>query len=150
MIIDKILNTEVYEDVHAGVADAFRFLRNTDLRELAVGRYDINGDKLYALVQEYDTVEASAEKMEGHWMYIDVQCMIEGEELVGHAILSEQEPIEPYDLDKDIAFYSEAPSFYSKMSPGMFMVFFPMDLHVPCIHLGMPARVKKVVVKVHI
>jgi YhcH/YjgK/YiaL family protein len=53
------------------------------------------------------------------------------------------------DLDKDYTFYEGETSFI-RIDEGMFTVFFPDDLHMPCVQAGESSRVKKVVVKVQI
>lgn len=53
--------------------------------------------------------------------------------------------------EKDVAFYAIPPERESSllMQPGMFAVFFPHDIHRPCCQTTRPAKVKKVVVKIH-
>jgi len=128
--------------------EAFRYLRDTDLTVIATGRYPIDGDNIFAIVQEYETLDMANEQMESHKKYIDVQYMIKGEELVGLALFNGQIVSKPYSLEEDYMLYADSPSFFSKLMTGTFMVFFPTDLHMPCIKVNEPSKVKKVVVKV--
>jgi len=86
--------------------------------------------------------------METHRKYIDVQYMIAGAEQVGHAMLDKQQPSKEYDANDDYLLVGDAPDFFTQLHAGMFMIFFPTDLHMPCIQIDKPAKVKKVVVKV--
>lgn len=148
MIIDTLSNVRLYEHLHTRIAVAFQYLQTTDLASLAPGKYAIDDDNIFAIVQEYDTMDAATEQMEAHRKYIDVQYMISGEELVGHAFLSDQQLSKEYSDENDFLLVPDVPDFFTCFKTGMFMIFFPTDLHMPCIKVEKPAAVKKVVVKV--
>jgi YhcH/YjgK/YiaL family protein len=150
MVIDTLQNAARYTHLGKEIAAGFDYLVNTDLQGLAPGKYEIDGEKLFAIVQEYETLDTAGEQMESHKKYIDIQYMISGQELVGHALLNGQKPSKAYETDTDFMLFGSAPSFFSLMAQGTFMIFFPTDLHMPCIKAGEPANVKKVVVKVRI
>jgi YhcH/YjgK/YiaL family protein len=150
MIIDQLSNANLYEGINDRIAQAFDYLYNTDLAHLKPGKYAIDGDKIFAIVQEYTTLDRANEQMESHRKHIDVQYMISGSELVGHALLQDQVPSKEYDEQEDYMLFADAPAFFTKMDTETFMIFFPSDLHMPCIMDGAPAVVKKVVVKVKI
>jgi len=148
MIIDLLENAERYFPVYKGLDKAFDYLRTTPLADIAPGKYTIDGENLFAIVQEYETMPAANEQMEAHKKYIDVQYMIRGSELVGHALYEQQMVSKEYDAEQDFMLFADKPSFFTAMSQGTFMVFFPTDLHMPCIQHPEAAKVKKVVVKV--
>ncbi len=150
MIIDRLKNATRYYSVHKKISAAFHYLQTTDLEAIVPGKYVIDGDELFAIVQEYATLDSANEEMEAHRKYIDVQYMIQGAELVGHAVLNGQIPSKEYDAENDFMLFADTPSFFTKMEAGTFMVFFPTDLHMPCIKEHEPAMVKKVVVKVRV
>ena len=148
MIIDRLEHAARYYSIHARIEAAFHYLQTTDLANIAPGKYVIDGDNLFAIVQEYETTDSATEQMEAHRKYIDVQYMINGAELVGHALLNGHTIAKEYDAADDFMLYANAPSFFTRMDAGTFMIFFPTDLHMPCIKDGDAAKVKKVVVKV--
>ncbi|QEC65939.1 DUF386 domain-containing protein [Panacibacter ginsenosidivorans] len=148
MIIDRLDNAHHYSLMHSGIAKAFEWLQMTDLHTIDAGKYFIDAENIFAIVQEYETLDATNEQMEAHKKYIDVQYMINGEELVGLALLSNQAISKPYEEETDFLQVADAPSFFATLSAGNFMIFYPTDLHMPCIKINTPAMVKKVVVKV--
>src|SRR4051812_22135303 len=150
MIIDLLENAERYAAAHKNIGKAFEYLRITNLDKIAPGKYSIDNDEVFAIVQEYKTMDTTHEEMESHRKYIDVQYMIKGEELVGHELYKGQAPSKEYDADADFMLYPDTPSFFTKMEMGTFMVFFPTDMHMPCIKVNEPIPVKKVVVKVKV
>jgi YhcH/YjgK/YiaL family protein len=130
--------------------NAFSWLLTTDLDALPAGRHPINGDHLFALVNEYDTVDPSGEKLEAHRAHIDLQYLHRGVELIGHAFLRGQRPSQAYDPETDFMLFDEPPSFFSKLDKGMFAIFYPEDLHMPNLRAGQTTRVKKIIIKVKI
>ena len=150
MVIDKLSNADKYIGLNTGIAKAFEYLLNNDFSFIAPGKYAIEGDQIFSIVQEYETISSVNEKMESHEKYIDVQYMIEGSEQVGLALYSNQTIYSPYDAEKDFMLYSEQPEFFGELKKGMFMIFFPTDLHMPCIQNDKPQLVIKVVVKVRL
>jgi YhcH/YjgK/YiaL family protein len=148
MIIDSLDNASQYTLIHPGIAKAFAWLQITDLNTIVAGKYFIEGENIFALVQEYETLDAANEQMEAHKKYIDVQYLIKGKELVGLALLGNQTISKSYENETDFMLVADAPSFFATLSAGNFMIFYPTDLHMPCIKIDEPAMVKKVVVKV--
>lgn len=150
MIVDHIHNADQYAALDTRIAQAFAFLQHTNFSSLENGKYEIDGENVFVLVQEYQTKDPAAEQLEAHRKYIDVQYMIEGVELMGHAILKNQTPSRAYDETGDYMLFAENPDYFSVISEGMFAIFYPTDLHMPGIRNGVAAKVKKAVVKVKV
>jgi len=115
---------------------------------MSPGRHNIDGENVFALVQDYDTKPADACYFERHEKYIDVQYVVSGSELIGYAPLLEQEVIEEYNEEHDYALHKGAASFV-KVEAGMFAIFFPGDLHMPGTGVK-KEKVRKIVMKVKI
>jgi YhcH/YjgK/YiaL family protein len=150
MIIDNINNASLYFNMHPLFKQAFEWLQTNDLHIIDDGKYELNGEKLFAIVQSYETKVADNEQMEAHKRYIDIQYMIEGEEQMGHCILKDQRPTKEYSAVDDYWLTDASPSFFSKLDAGNFMIFYPTDLHMPCIQTESKQTVKKVVIKVEV
>ena len=148
MILDTLENYQLYNAINERIAKGFDFLRNTDLDSLSSGKHDIDGDTIFALVQEYQTKPLNECKLESHKKYIDIQYVIRGEEMMGVTIQNNQKIIEVNE-EKDYTFY-EGNTSLVLVSKGMFTIFFPDDLHQPCVQIESAAEVKKVVIKVMI
>lgn len=148
MVIDKLSNASLYFALGPRFRKAFEFLQTTDLAALEKGKHPIEGTDVFAIVNEYDTVDPAAEQMESHKKYIDLQYMVQGEELIGHAFLGQLRPSQPYDEEKDYMLFAEPPAFFTKMEPGSFAIFYPTDLHMPNLRIQEPVAVKKIVIKI--
>ncbi len=112
-------------------------------------KYEIQGDDIYAIIASYNTKEPN--KFEAHREYVDIQCLLEGHEIIESTAINWLTVDIPYDTEKDVEFYGKADSrkTVSHLMPGLFIAFFPHDAHMPGVSVGgSPAFVKKVVVKI--
>ncbi|MFZ6025201.1 MAG: YhcH/YjgK/YiaL family protein [Bacteroidota bacterium] len=148
MVIDHLQNAAQYYGLGNGIEKALRFLQENDLLSLENGKHTIVEDRVFAIVQEYETKDPAQEKLESHRRFIDVQYVVKGEERMGHALLQTQIPSRAYNPDDDYMLFDEAPDFFSVIKEGMFTIFFPNDLHMPCIQHGTAVQVKKIVFKI--
>lgn len=126
------------------------YLKNTDLSTLSVGRHDIDGDTIFALVSEYATEPKKDRKPEAHQRYIDIQYLASGEEMIGCSLLSSEYEVLQDELElRDLIFYNEVKQEVDMLlKPGVYAVLFPSDVHRPCCMVSSAARVKKVVIKI--
>ena len=149
MILDKIENAANYFSISNNLKKGFEFILNTNLKSLPAGKHEISGDDVFALVSEYDSKSHVDCKPESHKIYADIQFIVSGREFIGYVPLNGQEQTIPYIQEKDIAFFDEETT-QLLMQEGMFAVFFPQDIHRPCMQIDGPEKVKKVVVKVRL
>ncbi|NNJ54898.1 MAG: YhcH/YjgK/YiaL family protein [Bacteroidia bacterium] len=148
MIIDKIENAYLYSGLSKRLTQGFNYLKNTDLLNSPLGTFEIDGKDVFAIVQEYKTKPQEECIIEAHYKYIDIQFIIQGQESIGVTHLTNQTPYE-VNKENDYAFYKTKTALVP-LSAGMFAVFYPSDIHQPCIAVGSPEKVKKVVVKVRL
>lgn len=146
MIVDKIGNSGFYQCLHPRFDKAFEYINKSDFSKLLDGKYEVEGNNIFALVQEYNTKDPKDASLEAHKKYIDIQYIHTGAELIGVAPLNNQNVVRA-DPEKDIAFYEGGASFVN-LEAGMFAVFFPWDLHMPGLRVHQPLKVKKIVIKV--
>ncbi|MDA8131657.1 MAG: YhcH/YjgK/YiaL family protein [Elusimicrobia bacterium] len=151
MIVAHLKHADRQSPGAAGLSKAFAFLRRPDLAGLGDGRYPIEGDRVYALVQRYATAGQGAEpRFEAHRDFIDVQYVLSGSEVIGWAPLSAVEVSEPYDAEKDVCFGRARGWTPVRLGPGELAVLYPEDAHAPRLADGAPGPVAKVVVKVSV
>ena len=148
MVIDKIENYKLYANLTERIKIAFDYIMKNDFNTIQPGKYFIDEDNIYAMVQEYDTRDEADCNLEGHFKYIDIQYVIKGTENMGVASLKNQVPTEKNE-EKDYVFYSGETSII-RVDEGMFTIFFPDDLHMPGMKAEKSSRVKKLVIKVKV
>jgi YhcH/YjgK/YiaL family protein len=129
---------------------AIDFLRRWDIQKLSDGRVEIDGDRVFALVQRYETATADAPKFEYHRKYIDIQFIASGEEVIGWALAEQMKVTEAYDPEKDICFGTVEKEKWTpvRLQAGQLAILWPEDAHAPKLAAGPPSPVMKIVVKV--
>lgn len=151
MIVDKIENANAYADLSEQLTIALQILLDTNFDKKENGRYDIDGDNIYYLVQRYSTEPAENRRLEAHRKYIDIQFLAAGTEIMAYCPLENLEIETPYNSEKDIIFYKKSDKISRiTLTPGLFAVLYPQDVHMPKCQLDTPSDVLKVVVKVKI
>ena len=70
-MLDRLDHVELLDRLPARLRQAVDFLRRADVHALATGRHDVDGDRLFALVQEYATRPPSECAWEAHRQYAD-------------------------------------------------------------------------------
>ncbi len=146
MIFDQMKNAEIYENYHEGFALGFAFIRRAVAENLPTGKYELDGEKVYASVQEYTTKDSNV--FEAHRRYIDIQCIVSGEEAMESAQLSNCTEIQTYSQENDAGFYDGDGQAKLIFKSQDFAVFFPQDAHKPGLKVSEKSTVKKIVVKV--
>ena len=151
----KLADCDRYVSLNPNFKKAFAFLKRPDLKGLAPGRYEIDGDSCWANVIETELRDfmATNAMAEVHRKYVDIQMPLDGDEGIGVAELTESELRRlPYDESADAAVFFH-PVGVERFRPGEFAIFFPpCGAHMPCLSVPDVAPVgtkrKKVVVKV--
>lgn len=150
MIHDNLEHCNLYSGLNPLFKKAFDYLLKTDFNKLELGKHAIEGDDLFVITMEYDTKEASECLLENHRKYIDIQYILSGEEFIGITTFNNQPAVVPYDETKDIAFYNNAYTSLLKLVQGQFAIFFPHDMHVPCLKTEKATKVRKAVFKIRV
>lgn len=145
MILDQLDHAAKYTGLKEGLSEAFGFLGQPGLAELPDGKYEIAGDRIYAIVARTAGRPIEESALESHRKFIDVQYVISGDESMGwksrEGLINSIE----YDEGKDLEFLDGEPDSIVRVPPGSFTVFLPTDAHQPLIGNG---PIHKVVVKI--
>lgn len=158
MILDSLKHRNSYAGLSPAFDRAFEYLSRHDLTGLEPGRYPIEGDEIYLMIQQPEMKAWEQGRWEGHRRYADIQLLLSGEERIGYAPAEVLEPETAYSEEADILFFKDAEGKERELQerslllhPGEFALFFPQDAHRPCIaSSGSEAAVRKAVVKVRL
>jgi YhcH/YjgK/YiaL family protein len=150
MIVTDLKHMDDRVDITHSLNKAFEFLRLHDLQKLPDGRVEIDGERVFALVQRYETITTDEPKFECHKKYIDVQYIVSGEEIIGWAPAERVKITDAYDAAKDICFgtVEKGKRTLVYLQAGQFAVMYPEDGHAPKIAAGTVSSVMKIVIKV--
>jgi YhcH/YjgK/YiaL family protein len=148
MITDTLDLCHRYASLNPRFAAAFEFLKKLPADQ-PLGRFELDGDNCFALVQSYTTKPAAQATFESHERYIDIQFIQSGQETLLWAPRATLKITQPYNNEKDVALYAmPARTTPANLCAGEFAIFFPEDGHAPGIAYGGAATVRKIVIKV--
>ena len=117
-----------------------------DLNEMPAGRYELLKDFVYVNIDLIELRRRESVCLESHQSFIDLQIPLFEDEMMGWQSLSKCVNVsQPYNSEKDIAFWNDCYDLFFPLAKGNFVIFFPSDAHAPAIGIGMQ---KKVVVKI--
>jgi YhcH/YjgK/YiaL family protein len=147
MIVDNIKNASKYYNLGDKYKKALEYIVACDFSQMDAGRYDIEGDDIFALVQNYTSKNHEDGRMEAHQKYIDIQYVVEGNERIGLTDINDVKISDIYDEEKDVEFY-EGEYDSLKAKANTFFIFEPGELHMPGLIDEMADEMKKVVIKI--
>ena len=141
-----------YNYTEEKIEQALTFLRTTDFTGMEPGKVAIDGDRIFAEIQEYTTKDPKDCRFETHRKYYDIQYVAEGEECFGYAPVNTMLASMEYDEERDLIFYEEpAEAGAVILKKGDFAIVPPEDGHAPRrMTAAGPCKVKKIVVKIKI
>lgn len=146
MVLDSLNNSERIECLHPLFKKAFDYVKSADFSKMEDGKYELDGNRLFVSVASIFGKDKKDAAIETHKKYIDIQLPLLGVEKIGWKAGAElQEESVSYNEEKDIAFYVDRPTTFTKIYPGQFAIYFPEDGHAPGIGEG---AIRKVIVKV--
>ena len=145
MILDTLEHADKYAALNAGLQKGFSFLQRPDLTRLSDGKYEIDGDAVFAMVNHTSGRRVDEGQLEGHRKYIDIQYIISGQKSMGWKPANGLTVSVDYDSEKDLLFFEEEPQSIVPVPPGNMVIFFPEDAHLPLIGDG---PIHKVIIKV--
>lgn len=146
-----MIKLEKFEDVKNYFkvpAEALDFLMNINM-ETECKRYDFTPE-CYINVQEVET-KIETPLMEAHELFVDVQCLISGEEKIFYTAKEGLGIQRPYNENGDAALYDFADaSIPVCYKAGEAVVLYPEEAHLPNRAAGEPMKIKKAILKIAI
>ena len=152
MIVGQIADVSSQKNVlPAAIVRALEAVQKIDLGSVAAGRYELEGDKMFCLVQDVELRSFAESRAEAHMQYADIQIPFSCSERYGYSVAEPKlAPVDDQLAEKDLAFYpAPATESFLDVNPGTYLVFLPKELHRPCLAIKDKATIRKAVVKVH-
>lgn len=152
MIITGLNSLAHYKHLSKNMKTAIEYLEKINFQTIQDGKYEILDKDIYMIISTYNTKENNESKYEAHRKYIDVQCLIEGEELIFCNEASSMKCEGTYKEENDkINFIDRAGDITIHLKPGMVAIFYPSDAHKACCKIGNePKQVRKLLLKIRL
>ncbi len=149
MIYTEISNIGHYHGLGKYLDEAVDYLSSHPLEDVQAGHYEIDGNKVYMNVFDYDTISEDGAFFEAHKKYADIHMTVTGEEIVGVSDMSKVS-VKTFDEEKDLLEVEGPVEYYIKLIPGKALITLPEDAHKVKLAVGNPSAVKKAVIKVYV
>lgn len=147
MIFDNIANAEKYFPAIPLLKKAFDEYKTVENGEC--GKVDIDGDRVFASVQECTTAPARDCPFENHAKYIDVHLVISGEERIDFCKRFDCDAKTNFDTENDYEFCAEPDDFGTViLRTGDFAVLYPDEVHRTKAAVKEPVALRKAVFKI--
>ena len=152
MIFDSMSNAKQYAGLNPDIDRILEAMQQYTPDNYPGGRIELDGSRLFMLLNQYETRSVEGAQSEAHQQYIDVMYMIEGEEIIYVKDSAQLKNITmPYNPEKECLLGdTDADATPIHMTPGRFVVLYPQDAHTPNCRVDGPMNVKKIVGKVRI
>ena len=153
MILDSLANWPHYYALPAWTR-AFGWITSLD-PEIAPGKYAIEGDDIYAVAFDFQTMNLLDTTLEAHRVYADIHVPLPaplgGPEVHARFAPAELAEKTPYDAERDATQFHHPDRFGAlfTLHPGQFALYLPEDAHLSQGKTNpKPEKLRKVVVKV--
>lgn len=149
MIFGNIDNIEEFSFLEDSVKECFDYVKTHDLKSFEKGCHEIDGDRLFVNIVEYETTTPENRFWEAHKDYLDVHFMICGEEQIDVNFIKNME-LKEYVKEDDFLPMEGNKNSDVCLSEGDFLVCYPNDAHRTAIKVNEPKNIKKAIFKVQI
>ena len=103
MIFDDLKNIAFYKGIHPNLDKAIDYLHQHRKDSFELGKYEIDGDKVFLVVQENVLNQAENDQFEHHKNYADLHLLVEGHEYSSYGSRIKDEAV-AFDEASDIGF----------------------------------------------
>ena len=147
MIFDDLKNVARYKGLHPNLDKAIAYLCEHGREDLDLGRYEIDGDKVFLLVQENTLNQEASDQFEYHKKYADFHLLAAGHEYAVYGSRTVREAA-AFDEQADIGFVHCQDRYPLLLGYHNFAVFFPGETHQPNGYAGQEEKVRKYLFKI--
>lgn len=149
MIFGNIHNLQEYPFLESGIKECFSYARNHRLEEYSAGRYEIDGNRLFVNIVEYETTIPQKRFWEAHRQYLDLHLMLRGKEQIDLNFIWNME-IKEYARAEDFLPMEGEKSCSAVLREGDFLICFPNDGHRTAVAVEEPEQIKKAIFKIRV
>lgn len=139
--------------VHPVLREIMDEIQKLDFSKRDNGKYTLHGDDIYYTVMELSARDIQETRAEKHNTYIDIHYLLDGKETIGWAGESSNLTVVESSIENDYSLFdSAAGEQFLELTPGMYAVFYPHDVHRPGLRGKddtVPSCIRKAVVKVN-
>ncbi len=147
MIFCKKEDLKNYLGINKNLDTAINFIISNPIANLAMGRNDVDGEKVFINRFDYETKDASSLLYESHIKYADLHLILSGHENIFVAPNENLDFVEENKQEDYIGLQGKEKATFN-MDENFALIVFPNEAHKVKCTWETPAFVKKAVVKI--
>ena len=148
MIVDHIRNREKYYCLGEDYKTALDFFATVSEDAFEQSDIVLNNSEITVKLRPMFTKKLEECSFEAHKKYADIHFVAYGKEKIGYCDVAKLEMVE-YDEINDAALLKGDGDLITLYS-GYFMITLPEDAHMPCVCVGEPALLGKMIAKIKV
>ncbi len=149
MIFGNIGDLQDYSYLEKGILECFAYAGEHDLKLYEKGSHEIDGDRLFVNIVEYETTTSEERLWEAHRQYLDLHLMLDGTEQIDLNFIDNLEQGDFVDKDDFLPLEGDSNS-HVVLRNGDFLICYPKDGHRTAVQVKQPEKIKKAIFKIRI
>lgn len=147
MIYGNLTNRESFKYLPEAIIRVLDYVLENDMKNLKPGSYEIDSDKIFVNVVQYDTKDIEERFWEAHKKYLDIHVVFEGNERININFIDNLKQLEYVNKDDFLPLEGK---FKSSMvlSKNDFLICYPEDAHMTALKVAESESVKKAIFKI--
>lgn len=149
MIFGNIENLKEYPFLDQAIKECFEYAKNNNLISYDKGSYEIEGDKLFVNIAEYETTNPDNRFWEAHKKYLDLHMVLSGSEQIDLNFIDNMN-LENYVKKDDFLPMQGEKNSSLILREKDFLICYPSDCHKTGIEVKNSEKIKKAIFKIKI
>lgn len=149
MIFGNLNNLEEFSFLEEKVRECFAYVKSHDLASYENGSHEIDGERLFVNIVEYNTTAPEERFWEAHKNYLDVHVMLRGTEQIDVNFIQNME-IKEFVPEEDFLPMEGEKNSSVILRDNDFLICYPSDGHRTAVKVNEPQTIKKAIFKVRV
>ncbi|KEI07516.1 YhcH/YjgK/YiaL family protein [Clostridium botulinum] len=147
MIYGNLTNRESFKYLPEAILKVFDYALKNDIENFKPGNYEIDSDKIFVNVVQYDTKDIKDRFWEAHKKYLDIHVVFKGNERININFIDNLKKLEYVDKDDFLPLEGEFKSSLV-LNKNDFLICYPEDAHMTALKVNESENVKKAIFKI--
>ena len=147
MVYGNLKNLGSYFFLKPSDREALEYVMRHDLEKMEPGRHEVDGDRIFFNLAQYETKLPEEGFWEAHREYVDIHIMLKGKEKIFLNFVGRLQA-GTFEKEKDFLPLEGSESGYVLLQEGDFLICYPEDAHMTGIMTEKKEMIKKAIFKV--
>lgn len=147
MIYGNLNDYKSFKYLPKAILKVFEYTLSNDVANFNPGSYEIDSDKIFVNVVEYDTKNVEERFWEAHKKYLDVHVIFRGNERINLNFVQNLKTLDYVEKDDFLPLEGEYNASLT-LKNNDFLVCYPEDAHMTALKVNESEKVKKAIFKI--